>query len=319
MPLGIRPINDMAFKKTFGTPENKLCLISLLNAILNLNSPITDVTIKNPYNLQDFESDKLSILDIKATDKSGAIYDIEMQLRIFEGLVNRIVFYGCELYADQLRSGEAYADLKPVYSICLVDGLIWKDAAPVHQRFQLCDLASGRVLENTIEIHTLELARYDLTESDLPTASRLECWLFWLLHAHEYEPDDLLRLFPDAAFQQATRTIIQISEKTEDKAMYDAREKAIRDYQSEMSSAVRKARQEGLQEGLQEGVQEGLLEGLQKGDLKGRRQGRIELIQTLQMLLQVRESTVEEFSDLSEVQLLAMSEELRSQLRNRKS
>ena len=70
MPLGIRPINDMAFKKTFGTPENKLSLISLLNAILELDSPILDVTIENPFNLQDFESDKLSILDIKAIDQT---------------------------------------------------------------------------------------------------------------------------------------------------------------------------------------------------------------------------------------------------------
>ena len=31
MPLGIRPIVDFAFKKTFGTPENRACLISLLN------------------------------------------------------------------------------------------------------------------------------------------------------------------------------------------------------------------------------------------------------------------------------------------------
>lgn len=81
MPLGIRPTIDMAFKKTFGTPENKLCLISLLNSILDLESPITDVTIENPYNLQDFESDKLSILDVKAVDQSGTIYDIEISQR----------------------------------------------------------------------------------------------------------------------------------------------------------------------------------------------------------------------------------------------
>ena len=80
MPIGIRPTNDFAFKKTFGSPENKVALISLLNAILALPSPISDVTIENPYNLQDFHDDKLSILDVKATDEWGAIYDIEMQL-----------------------------------------------------------------------------------------------------------------------------------------------------------------------------------------------------------------------------------------------
>ena len=47
-------------------------MISLLNAILVPKSPIVDVTLQNPYNLQDFKDDKLSILDIKAVDQSGA-------------------------------------------------------------------------------------------------------------------------------------------------------------------------------------------------------------------------------------------------------
>ena len=75
MPIGIRPINDFAYKKIFGTPANKLALISLLNAILSLPSPIIDVTIVNPYNLQDFQDDKLSILDVKAVDQSGVYSD----------------------------------------------------------------------------------------------------------------------------------------------------------------------------------------------------------------------------------------------------
>jgi hypothetical protein len=53
MPHGIRPTNDFAFKKTFGTPGNRLALISLRNAILDPNPPIVDVTIENPYNLQE--------------------------------------------------------------------------------------------------------------------------------------------------------------------------------------------------------------------------------------------------------------------------
>ncbi len=58
--------------------------------------------IDNPFNERDFEEDKLSILDIKAQGQSGSIYDIEMQLQVHAGLLKRIVFYGCELYAGQL-------------------------------------------------------------------------------------------------------------------------------------------------------------------------------------------------------------------------
>jgi predicted transposase/invertase (TIGR01784 family) len=69
-----------------------LALISFLNAVLRLHIPIVDVTIVNPFNLQDFLDDTLSILDIKAVDANGSIYDIEMQLTIFEGLIQRVEF-----------------------------------------------------------------------------------------------------------------------------------------------------------------------------------------------------------------------------------
>ena len=46
VPIGIRPTNDFAFKKTFGTPANKLALVSLLNAILELRNPIVEVTLE---------------------------------------------------------------------------------------------------------------------------------------------------------------------------------------------------------------------------------------------------------------------------------
>src|SRR5208282_3499839 len=118
---------------------------------------------------------------------------------IFEGLVARIVFYGCELYAAQLKAGGDYADLHPVYSICLVDGVLWQDAVEVHHAFQLADRKSGRVLHGTLEIHTLELGRYNLQEPELRSAGMLDCWLFWFLHAHEYEPEALLTLFPQQA------------------------------------------------------------------------------------------------------------------------
>jgi len=50
MPLGINPLNDFAFLKAFGTPEDRESLIGLLNAVLKPKSPIADVTIQNPFN-----------------------------------------------------------------------------------------------------------------------------------------------------------------------------------------------------------------------------------------------------------------------------
>lgn len=170
-------------RKPLAPPRTRWALISLLNAILTLPVPIVDVTIENPFNLQDFHDDKLSILDIRAVDQRGAIYDVEMQLSAHSGLVKRIVFYGCEVYAGQLKAGDDYSELKPVYSICLLLGQLWDDSPKVHHAFRLVDRDSGRLLHETLEIHTLELGWYNLKESDLETASLLDRWLYWLLHA----------------------------------------------------------------------------------------------------------------------------------------
>jgi predicted transposase/invertase (TIGR01784 family) len=293
MPLGIRPINDFAFKKTFGSDENRVALISLLNAILQPKSPMVDVTLENPFNLQDFKDDKLSILDVKTVDGAGAIYDIEMQLAIFEGLVQRIVYFGCELYAGQLTRGDDYENLHPVCSIWLLNGILWPEATQVHHAFRLADAESGWVLRETLEIHTLELGRYNLREAELRSASTLDCWLYWLLHAHENEPAALMELFPQPAIRQATETLTRIAEITEDKAMYDAREKAIRDRKWELNAAFR------------EGQREGKIEG------------KIEMVRTLQGILNVHVSEEDDLRAMSLEQLEALTSSLQEQLRTR--
>jgi predicted transposase/invertase (TIGR01784 family) len=120
MPIGIKPTVDFAFKKTFGSDLNKPALISLLNAVLCLRDLIVDVTIANPYNLQDFLDDKLSILDINAVDATGSIYNVEMQLSTFGGLVQRFVFYGCENYVGQIKSGDDYSELRGYIGFCML-------------------------------------------------------------------------------------------------------------------------------------------------------------------------------------------------------
>ncbi len=298
MPLGIRPTVDFAFKKTFGDPNHRLTLISLLNAILDLPSPIVDVTIENPFNYQDFLNDKLSILDVKAKDATGSVFNIEMQLTVTTGLIKRVVFYGCELYAGQLSKGDDYHRLQSVYSICILDDLVWESSVAGHHRFRLIDSENNRVLEHTLEIHVLELPRYNLTEIDLAKASEIERWLFWFRHAHEYEAETLRGLFPEEAFQQAISIIETIALKTEDKQMYDTREKAARDHQW----LINGARNEGREEGRGEGIEKGTLIGT---------------IRTCQSILKMPESSQEALVAKSLAELQSMADELQSALRSR--
>ena len=307
MKIGIIPIVDFAFAKVFMTPENKIALIAFLNAILILRHRIVDVTLLNPFNYRDFADDKLAVLDVKAIDSKGRIFNIEMQLSIHTGLKKRIVFYGCETYTDQLRDGSDYSALRPVYAICIINDKMWTKSPKVHHRFVFIDKESGRTLKDTLEIHTLELGWYNLSEGDLAKASQADRWLFWLLHAQDYEPDRLRELFPEMEFQVATNTLIEISEKTEDKAMYDARQKAIRDHQWAINSSKK------------EGEAIGKAIGKAIGEVIGEARGEARAIRTLQSILRVPISSDEELSTKSLKELQTMTESLQQQILNRQT
>ena len=74
----------------------------------------------------------------------------------------------------------------------------------VHHAFRLTDRESGRVLEQTLELHTVELGKYNSIEGDLAAGDMLGCWLYWLKHAQEYEATALEELFPQPGIRQAT-------------------------------------------------------------------------------------------------------------------
>jgi hypothetical protein len=221
------------------------------------------------------------------------------------------------VYAGQLQAGQDYTQLHPAFSICLVAGVLWRETPQLHHAFCLTDRRSGKMLDQTLEIHTLEFGKYNLREQDLAAAGDLERWLYWLIHAHEYEAEELLRLFPQRDFQQATRTITRIAAQTEDKSMYDAREKALRDQQWALTAS----RNEGMLEGEIKGKQEGILEGKQEGMLEGKREGMLEgeikLIRTLQEILLLPTSSEADLSGKSLDELRQLAAQLQDQLRNR--
>ena len=82
-----------------------------------------------------------------------------------------------------------------------------------------------------VEVHTVELPKYNLDEATISQASKIEQWAFFLLNADQYDPEQLRALLPGVEFDQAITVIETISQKTEDRTMYDQREKAQRDHQ----------------------------------------------------------------------------------------
>jgi len=299
MKIGIRAWIDFAFRKIFGKPGNEICLISLLNSVLQLPHPVVSVVYLNPFGYKDFETDKLVCVDVKATDSLGRVFVIEVQIVVQPSFAKRAVFYACEAYTDQLRAGQGYSDLKATYSICLLMRNLWNDEQ-LHHQFQLVDRESRMVLEDSIEIHTVELAKYNGGPGEVRGASVLEQWAYWIKNAGEHTVEELRELLPGLEFLRATGELNAIGEITEEKQMYDAREKASLDIQSNLMDA----RQEGIEIGEQRGEQRGKLMGS---------------VQVYEGLLGASLSSDDDLSKRSIQELASMMTLLQKRLRDRMS
>ncbi len=231
MRLGIKPTVDFAFKKIFETPENAQILQGLMNAILQLDSPIVELEILNPFNYQEFADDKRIVLDVRARDAEGRWLNVEMQVSVVPGLLQRLTYYASAMYIDQLQAGQHYTQLRPAISICLLRQPLFTDTPVPHHRFRLVDPEHGRELLGGIEVHTVELAKYNLDEATISAAPAMTQWAFFFLRADRYEASRLRELLPGEAFQRAITALETIGAKTEDRQMYDQREKALRDHQ----------------------------------------------------------------------------------------
>ena len=305
--MGFASWIDFAFRKIFGKPGNEICLISLLNAVLRFPHPVVSVEYLNPFGIKDFETDKLICVDVKATDQLGRVFIVEIQIVVQSSFAKRAVFYACEAYTDQLRVGQGYSDLKATYSICLLMRNLWDDDQ-LHHQFRLVDRESGRVLDDSIEIHTVELAKYNGALSDVRSASVLEQWAYWIKNSSEHTVEELQELLPGLEFLRATGELNAIREITEEKQMVDAREKASLDIQSNLIDA----RQEGRQEGIEIGEQRGEQRGDQRGKLKAS-------IQIYEGLLGDSVTSESILSSRSTEELESMVANLQKRLRDRSS
>ena len=305
MPIGICPTVDFVFKLLFGNPRHSRIAIHFLNAILQHLLTVSKITFLNPIQERETEVDKLSILDILATDEHGRTFNIEMQTSVPAGMGQRLAYYTACQYADQLQKGEDYVSLRPVISICVLTEPMLRKVPELHLRFELRS-ESGVVLTEDLQIHVLQLSNLHLKEENLGNATPLQQWSFFLLRAESLTMDEINRLLPDEVFREAASVLDVVANTPEQKRFYEARLK----FQRDEAARARSARDEGFEEGIEKGIEKGIETGIEKGEIFGR-------IKTLQGLIGVVESSREELFEYSVEQLTTMLEQLRDQLRNR--
>jgi predicted transposase/invertase (TIGR01784 family) len=250
MILGIDPKVDYAFKRLFGREQNVALLISLLNAVLQLppGSQIAAVDILNPFQDKDLEDDKLSILDIKARDATGRLFNIEMQMLIVAAFRPRVLYYWAQLYQGQLGEGMEYAALRPTVTIVFVNEPLFPKLPHWHSTFALRERQTGVVFSDQLQLHVVEIPKFNLSADQLRTP--LECWVYFLKHGAELDPEQLPSALHRMEYQQALKEMKHMTQSELERERYESRLKAQRD----LKAALQEARDEGLAEGRSEGL-----------------------------------------------------------------
>jgi len=181
-------LNDVIFKIVFGSDSSRPVLRALLNALLGLSGPerIADLEILNPYLDKEHVLDRGVVLDVKARDGRGHLYNIEVQVAGHRAYKERALYYLARLFTGQLEPGDSYTRLQRTIGISLCDFHLFPEQEALHSTFRLYDPQHERQLTDILELHFIELTKF---QRDKPRDLRtpFEKWLHALKFGELYQ------------------------------------------------------------------------------------------------------------------------------------
>jgi predicted transposase/invertase (TIGR01784 family) len=245
--------NDVAFRKIFGTAKKSICLISFLNAVLELEgmNRIKSVTLLNPYLIPRLAEEKSSIIDVRATDQKGRRFVVEMQVADKKGFKERVQYYTARDYSMQIDKGEDYTKLRPVYFIGILDFSNSRGVNYLSKHLTIEEETGDNVLDD-IKYAFIQLPKFKKKEHEL--VSPTDKWTFFIKNAEN------LNVIPESVDEEGLLMAYQEADKhnwkKEELIAYDNASMRIQDARGERELVEEKAREEGKIEGKIEGADE---------------------------------------------------------------
>ena len=266
----INPRVDLAFKKIFGVEENKDLLISLINSIVSKEDQVSEVTLLNPYNPKNFKSDKLSILDIKATNQDGKKFNIEIQISDEADYDKRALYYWAKIYTEQLKESEDYSKLSKAIGIHILNFTSIPDVKKYHNVFHITEKETGLVYYKDLELHTIELKKFSnnsdekLVDIAAKVNNALDMWSAFLTRNDLLIADNLPKELDSPNLKKAINVLNVMNFTAEEREAYENHLKWLRIE----TNTIKKAKADGIKEGIEKGREEGREEGIKKNSNK---------------------------------------------------
>jgi predicted transposase/invertase (TIGR01784 family) len=244
------PKNDIAFKKVFGTEQNKDILIHFLNDVLGFKGKHAIKTVEFLQTVQDPEiaEKKQSIVDILCQDALGVKYIIEMQVTKTKGFEKRAQYYAAKAYCQQADQGSQYQDLKEVIFIAIADCIIFPEKTNYISRHILLDP----------ETHEHDLKDFSFTFIELPKFKKekpeelktfLEKWCYFFKYAGRTGSEEFLKIIgKDRVIRKAYKMLNRYYWDEQELYRYEREQRRIRDEMAILEQRLDDATEKGREE-----------------------------------------------------------------------
>ena len=248
----INPFTDFGFKKIFGEEASKPLLLDFLNALLQLEHHVVDLTFKNSEQLGQTEADRKAIYDIYCDTDKGEKFIVELQKAKQNYFKERTIYYSTFPIKEQAEKGEWNYNLKAVYCIGILD-FTFDDYESEPEKSEVVHTIKlknkhGKTFYDKLTYIYLEMPNFNLKEDNLVT--RLDQWLYFIKHLEDFQ--SIPTIFKDEVFTQAFEKAEIARFGQVDIESYEMNLKIYRDYKNTVDTAFDEGKMEGKLEGKME-------------------------------------------------------------------
>ena len=241
------PTNDYIFKRLFGHVGNEEITKGLLSAIIERKIKKVDLD-KNKILEKDLSTDKVGVLDVRATLDDDVECDIEVQVIDNKDIQERILFYWSKLYNKGISSeNKNYRDLKKVVIILITEYEIgeMRKIEKILTKWQIREEKyQNEVLTDKLEFYILELPKLEKYKD---ISEDLRNWLKFIESPEEIDMSEI----KDENIKKAKEELEKINMDEYEQEMAIRREIFLLDQNSMKARAYEDGVKDGEKSGLE--------------------------------------------------------------------
>ena len=255
------PKADLTFKKVFG--EHPDLVISLLNALLPLETDeeVMEIEYLPAELVPENPLRKNSIVDVRCKDKCGRQYLVEMQMVWSPEFQQRVLFNASKAYVRQVKTGEEYELLQPVYSLNLVNEVFEPELEGFYHYYKMVHVEHSEKVIDGLHLIFVELPKFNPRNYSEKKMQVL--WLRYLTEINEQTREIPAELMENPEIKKAVSVL-------EESAFTDAQ---LLGYDKfwDIISVEKTLYGSGWRRGVKEGREEGMKAGKAKGEAEMQR------------------------------------------------